>query len=251
MGQMLFLSSVPDTELVLYLLQYRLTSGDKSLDLSSFKLFRLFLSLLSLGTSSCWRSYGNQLRILKVIFQTEDDSNVEMQKISTDDLWLNKLVGKGKFIGHMDDPIPNQNGTEVLCGRNVSEGEVLVWVSKAGKKKNCDGTEGQWKVGNEWDILCSVHAVAGYYTYENSIPELRLPAPIQPHHSQVLNSQRLMKHFTPANVEASTTAAANKIKGKERDVQPSTPVDAKKKRGAVAKKSYKSRTFSFKAFNNS
>ncbi|GKC58867.1 hypothetical protein Tco_1086465 [Tanacetum coccineum] len=32
MGQMLFLSSVPDTELVLYPLQDKLTSGDKRLD---------------------------------------------------------------------------------------------------------------------------------------------------------------------------------------------------------------------------
>ncbi|GKE62598.1 hypothetical protein Tco_1512965, partial [Tanacetum coccineum] len=37
----------PDTELVLYLLQDNLTSGDKSLDLSIFKLSRLFFSLLS------------------------------------------------------------------------------------------------------------------------------------------------------------------------------------------------------------
>ncbi|GKB68697.1 hypothetical protein Tco_0930109 [Tanacetum coccineum] len=55
---MLFPCSVPDTELVLYPLQDKLTSGDKSLDLSAFKLSRLFLSLLSSGSSSCWRSYG-------------------------------------------------------------------------------------------------------------------------------------------------------------------------------------------------
>ncbi|GJV89083.1 hypothetical protein Tco_1533021 [Tanacetum coccineum] len=51
-------SSVLDTELVVYLLQDKLTSRDKSLDLSAFKLFRLFFSLLSSGSSSCWRSYG-------------------------------------------------------------------------------------------------------------------------------------------------------------------------------------------------
>ncbi|GJV58256.1 hypothetical protein Tco_1459261 [Tanacetum coccineum] len=38
----------------------KLTSGDKSLDLSAFKLSRLFFSLLSSGSSSCWRSYGAQ-----------------------------------------------------------------------------------------------------------------------------------------------------------------------------------------------
>ncbi|GKF24692.1 hypothetical protein Tco_0077014, partial [Tanacetum coccineum] len=37
----------PDTELVFYPVQDRLTSGDKSLDLSAFKLSRLFFSLLS------------------------------------------------------------------------------------------------------------------------------------------------------------------------------------------------------------
>ncbi|GJT35336.1 retrotransposon protein, putative, ty1-copia subclass [Tanacetum coccineum] len=46
----------PDTELVLYPLQDKLTSGDKSLDLSTFKLSCLFFSLLSSG----WRSYGVQ-----------------------------------------------------------------------------------------------------------------------------------------------------------------------------------------------
>ncbi|GJZ95718.1 hypothetical protein Tco_0668052 [Tanacetum coccineum] len=52
-----------DTELVLYPLQDKLTLGDKSLDLSAFKLSRLFFSLLSLGSSSCWRSYRAQLRL--------------------------------------------------------------------------------------------------------------------------------------------------------------------------------------------
>ncbi|GJX64369.1 hypothetical protein Tco_0298712 [Tanacetum coccineum] len=50
----------PDTELVLYPLQDKLTLGDKSLDLSAFKLSRLFFSLLSLGSSSCWRLYRDK-----------------------------------------------------------------------------------------------------------------------------------------------------------------------------------------------
>ncbi|GJR37416.1 hypothetical protein Tco_1213100 [Tanacetum coccineum] len=49
MGQMLFPSSVPDTKLVLYPLQDKLTCGDKSLNLSAFKLSRLFFSFLSSG----------------------------------------------------------------------------------------------------------------------------------------------------------------------------------------------------------
>nr|GEU80800.1 hypothetical protein [Tanacetum cinerariifolium] len=51
----------PDIELILYPFQDKLTSEDKSLDLSAFKLSRLFFSLLSSGSSSCWRSYGAQL----------------------------------------------------------------------------------------------------------------------------------------------------------------------------------------------
>ncbi|GKD31903.1 hypothetical protein Tco_1242681, partial [Tanacetum coccineum] len=38
----------------------KLTSGDKSLDLSAFKLSLLFFNLLSSGSSICWRSYGAQ-----------------------------------------------------------------------------------------------------------------------------------------------------------------------------------------------
>ncbi|GJR47692.1 hypothetical protein Tco_1315795 [Tanacetum coccineum] len=56
-------NSFPETELVLYPLQDKLTSRDKSLDLSAFKLSRLFFSLLSSGSLSCWRSYGAQLRL--------------------------------------------------------------------------------------------------------------------------------------------------------------------------------------------
>ncbi|GJU00904.1 zinc finger, CCHC-type containing protein [Tanacetum coccineum] len=55
----------PETKLVLYPFQDKLTLGDKSLDLSAFKLSRLFFSLLSSGSSSCWRSYGAQKRIFK------------------------------------------------------------------------------------------------------------------------------------------------------------------------------------------
>ncbi|GJY63724.1 hypothetical protein Tco_0465184 [Tanacetum coccineum] len=47
-------------ELVLHPLQDKLTLRDKNLDLSAFKLSRLFFSLLSSGSSNCWRSYGAQ-----------------------------------------------------------------------------------------------------------------------------------------------------------------------------------------------
>ncbi|PWA39335.1 hypothetical protein CTI12_AA572830 [Artemisia annua] len=49
-----------------------------------------------------------------VDFQTEGEENVEIPRISNDDPWLNKLVGDGKFIGFIDDPIPNLNGRFML-----------------------------------------------------------------------------------------------------------------------------------------
>ncbi|GJU23261.1 hypothetical protein Tco_1156603 [Tanacetum coccineum] len=66
-------------------------------------------------------------------FQTEDDSNVEIPKISSDDPWLNKLVGKGKFIGHMDDPIPNLNG-RFMIEIDDPEQEVIDSQYKAKKE---------------------------------------------------------------------------------------------------------------------
>ncbi|GJS05331.1 hypothetical protein Tco_0321839 [Tanacetum coccineum] len=41
-----------------------------------------------------------------VDFQTEGDDNLDIPKITTDDPWLNKLVGKGNFIGYTENPKP-------------------------------------------------------------------------------------------------------------------------------------------------
>ncbi|GJY15311.1 calcium/proton exchanger [Tanacetum coccineum] len=38
--------------------------------------------------------------------QTEGDDNLDIPKITTDDPWLNKLVGKGNFIGYTENPKP-------------------------------------------------------------------------------------------------------------------------------------------------
>nr|GEX34405.1 hypothetical protein [Tanacetum cinerariifolium] len=43
-------------------------------------------------------------------FQNKGEDMVDTPKLITDDPWLNKLVGKGNFIGHMDDLTPNLNG---------------------------------------------------------------------------------------------------------------------------------------------
>ncbi|GKD46552.1 hypothetical protein Tco_1271197 [Tanacetum coccineum] len=257
-------------------------------------------------------------------FQTEDDSNVEIPKISSDDPWLNKLVGKGKFIGHMDDPIPNLNGRfmieiddpeqEVIDSQYKAKKEVQYpafdpetpWdqckpflgmrfetpaqlpvytidpvlpkqkappsggsTSQSGTKRGASGSEHAfmmdqealaetlraeeaehaaireiWRQNEEidktWEAYANEFSEADFnQDFEDQIgialtaEDSLVPAAIPTQHSQVKSKGK--EHFTPANVEASTTAAANKIKGKERDVQPSTPVDAKKKRGRPKK----------------
>nr|GEW66620.1 zinc finger, PMZ-type [Tanacetum cinerariifolium] len=57
-------------------------------------------------------------------FQTKGDDNLDIPKITTDDPWLNKLVGKGNFIGYTENPKP-LDGSKLLvkCGRDVSKGK--------------------------------------------------------------------------------------------------------------------------------
>ncbi|GKA01001.1 hypothetical protein Tco_0673666 [Tanacetum coccineum] len=88
----------PDTELVLYPLQDKLTSGDKSLDLSAFKLSRLFFSLMSSGFSSCWRSYEAQLRL-----------SIER---SVGNEWPNNLPIFERSVFKSYDPFPSTDETE-------------------------------------------------------------------------------------------------------------------------------------------
>ena len=45
-----------------------------------------------------------------VDFETEGEQQIKIPKITTDDPWLNKLVGKGNFIGYKDNPTPELNG---------------------------------------------------------------------------------------------------------------------------------------------
>ncbi|GKE02148.1 hypothetical protein Tco_1390131 [Tanacetum coccineum] len=88
----------PDTELVLYPLQDKLTSGDKSLDLSAFKLSRLFFSLMSSGFYSCWRSYEAQLRL-----------SIER---SVGNEWPNNLPIFERSVFKSYDPFPSTDETE-------------------------------------------------------------------------------------------------------------------------------------------
>nr|GEW80241.1 hypothetical protein [Tanacetum cinerariifolium] len=45
-----------------------------------------------------------------VDFQTKGKENADIPKLLIDDPWLNKLVGKGRFVGEMKDPIPGLKG---------------------------------------------------------------------------------------------------------------------------------------------
>ncbi|GJW25672.1 splicing factor [Tanacetum coccineum] len=67
-----------------------------------------------------------------VDFQTEGNDNLDIPKITTNDSWLNKLVGKGNFIGYTENPKP-------LDGRFILEeddpDEHL--VDQKFKLKNC------------------------------------------------------------------------------------------------------------------
>nr|GEX51822.1 putative polyprotein [Tanacetum cinerariifolium] len=62
---------------------------------------------------------GNNLDDVKDIvdFQTEGRENVDIPKLSIDNPWLNNLVGKGRFVSEMEDPIPGLNGRDVSAGK--------------------------------------------------------------------------------------------------------------------------------------
>nr|GEY27564.1 hypothetical protein [Tanacetum cinerariifolium] len=110
---------------------------------------------------------GDNLDDVKDIveFQTKGEENVDIPKLSIDDPWLNKLVGKGRFVGEIEDPIHGLKGMKfeslsqlkpclanygvtygyqlwyiqndtykllVKCGRDVSAGKC---AGKRGKKQ--------------------------------------------------------------------------------------------------------------------
>ncbi|GJS89516.1 hypothetical protein Tco_0772152 [Tanacetum coccineum] len=104
-------SSVPDTELVLYLLQDKLNLRDKSLNLSTFKLSRLFFSLLSSGSSSCWRSYGTQ---------AENPEGNSLSDYSLSDLDMLKVFWLLKYV-HDDVDDEMHDAETVETGKDKDE----------------------------------------------------------------------------------------------------------------------------------
>nr|GEU96676.1 hypothetical protein [Tanacetum cinerariifolium] len=83
---------------------------------------------------------GDNLDDVKNIvdFQTKGDENVDIPKLSIDDPWLNKLVGKGRFVGEMEDPIPGLKGRFFVEQNNPDENFV----------------EPKYKVQKDFQYLC-------------------------------------------------------------------------------------------------
>ncbi|PWA67736.1 hypothetical protein CTI12_AA315800 [Artemisia annua] len=81
-----------------------------------------------------------------VDFQIEDESNVVIPKISSDDSWFNKPVGLGKFIGHIDDLIPPLNGRFMLEINDPEEDDIdsLYKVKKKGLQYPAFDPETPW-----------------------------------------------------------------------------------------------------------
>nr|GEX81264.1 hypothetical protein [Tanacetum cinerariifolium] len=90
-------------------------------------------------------------------FEHENNGNVNIPRMTTDDPWLNKLVNNGTFIGHTENPNPTLPGRYLLkvedpddeqndhnkllafCGRDVSEGKCADLKGK--KPKIVDDNE--------------------------------------------------------------------------------------------------------------
>nr|GEY21697.1 hypothetical protein [Tanacetum cinerariifolium] len=92
-------------------------------------------------------------------FKHENESNVNIHRMTINDPWLNKLVRNGSFIGQTDNPNPNLQGRFLLkvkdpddeqmqidhnkllafCGRDVSQGKCA--GLKVKKPKTVDDDE--------------------------------------------------------------------------------------------------------------
>ncbi|GJU86601.1 zinc finger, PMZ-type containing protein [Tanacetum coccineum] len=121
-----------------------------------------------------------------VDFEDEGEENVGITKNTTDDPWLNKLVGNGNFIGQTDDATSNlggrfyhkENDPEddildpkyendhskllVYCGGDVSEGKCAFFKGKKpkDKTKDVDCSTNSDKGDTLDDVECSSKPVA-------------------------------------------------------------------------------------------
>nr|GEU42779.1 hypothetical protein [Tanacetum cinerariifolium] len=66
-------------------------------------------------------------------FEHENEGNVNKPRITTDDYWLNKVVGNGTFIRQAENPSPNLQCRFLLEVENLDDEQV---ESKFKAKKN-------------------------------------------------------------------------------------------------------------------
>nr|GEW05326.1 hypothetical protein [Tanacetum cinerariifolium] len=57
-------------------------------------------------------------------FEHENESNINIHRMITNDPWLNKLVRNGSFIGHTDNPNPNLQGRFLLKVKDPDDEQV-------------------------------------------------------------------------------------------------------------------------------
>nr|GEW07981.1 probable 6-phosphogluconolactonase 4, chloroplastic [Tanacetum cinerariifolium] len=102
---------------------------------------------------------GDNLDDVKDIvdFQTEGDENVDIPKLSIDDPWLNKLVGKGRFVGEMEGPIPGLKDRDVSSGKcagkrgkgtaggSSDKGKGKLGEDRSEHSKVCQATKERWR----------------------------------------------------------------------------------------------------------
>nr|GEU81885.1 zinc finger, PMZ-type [Tanacetum cinerariifolium] len=81
------------------------------------------------------------LKRLKTKEDIEGEENVVIPKNTTDDPWLNKLLGKGNFIGHTDDPTDNLGG-RFIHNENDPKDDIVDPKCKS-KKNIIDADEGK------------------------------------------------------------------------------------------------------------
>ncbi|GKA49498.1 hypothetical protein Tco_0742571 [Tanacetum coccineum] len=67
-------------------------------------------------------------------FEHENEGNVNIPRMTTDDPWLNKLVGNGTFIRHTENPNPNIQGRFLLEVEDPDDKQVK---SKSKPKRMC------------------------------------------------------------------------------------------------------------------
>ncbi|GKA39085.1 hypothetical protein Tco_0731636 [Tanacetum coccineum] len=79
-------------------------------------------------------------------FEHENEGNVNIPRMTIDDLWLNKLVGNGTFIGHTDIQNPNLQGRFLLEVEDPGDEQV-----KSKLKAKHDMSHSSFNLDTPWN----------------------------------------------------------------------------------------------------